>query len=119
MIEIRNARIESVSLSCADHGVLTGWLTLDYGGSGQGFGGHALYCPENEKFPGPRRGYAAHFIWRCCEVVDVPTWESLKGKTIRAKCDQGKVYAIGHILKDKWFDVQKEFDELTKNDPMV
>ena len=37
--EIRNAIITSVSLDDADRGMLTGWLHLDYGGSGQGFGG--------------------------------------------------------------------------------
>lgn len=45
--EIKNAIISSVSLDTGDRGLLTGWLNLDYGGSGQGFGGHCLYLPKS------------------------------------------------------------------------
>ena len=42
MEEIKNAIITGTYLGIEDHGILTFWLYLDYGGSGQGFGGYQL-----------------------------------------------------------------------------
>lgn len=118
MLETKNARITHASLSSEDHGCLTGWLTLDYGGAGQGFGGFALYQPtpkpeHAEFYKGPRglqqKNFAGHFIWRVLEVVGVTKWESLVGQTIRVQCEHHKIHAIGNILKDEWFNPQEEF----------
>lgn len=46
-IETKNAVIESARISSDDYGLLSAWLVLDYGGSGQGFGGYALYLPKS------------------------------------------------------------------------
>lgn len=43
---IKNAVIKSAVIDSDDMGLLTVWLHLDYGGSGQGFGGYALYLPK-------------------------------------------------------------------------
>ena len=108
-----NALITGARITKEEHGLLSAWLTLDYGGSGQGFGGYALYLPKDFKnqSAGPHCGL---FIWRCLEVADVESWDQLKGKTVRVrKQDEwGAVEAIGHILKDDWFYPSKEFDEL-------
>jgi hypothetical protein len=45
MIEEKNAVIESATITNDDHGLLSAWVYLDFGGSGQGFGGFALYLP--------------------------------------------------------------------------
>lgn len=45
--EIKNAIIESVTIDMGDRGLLTAWLTLNYGGSVQGFGGFSLYLPKS------------------------------------------------------------------------
>jgi len=111
MMEIKNAEISSVSLSNGDHGCLSAWLHLDYGGSGQGFGGWNLYSPKSHK-DDKTGNYAGHFIWRCLEVAGVTEWKDLVGKTIRVKCTHDKVQAIGHILKDLWFCPSDEFKEL-------
>lgn len=112
MIEMRNAVIESVALTIADHGVLSAWLHLNYGGSGQGFGGYSLYLPKNfthHKLNGPN--YAGHFIFRCIEIGGAEEWSKLKGKTIRVRCEHSKIHAIGHIVKDDWFDPSVDFKD--------
>ena len=110
-IEICNAIIESARFD-AEHG-LSAWLMLDYGGSGQGFGGYMLYGPKGRAAHEQGGNYAGHFIWRCLEIADVGDWSKLKGRTVRVKRSYSKVHAIGHIVKDDWFDPEKEFAEIT------
>ncbi len=84
---------------------------LDYGDSGQGFGGWALYLPKaysHHKLLSP----AGHFIWRVMQVAGVSQWSTLPGKTVRARCDLGKVYSIGHIVKDDWFTPGEDFEKM-------
>jgi hypothetical protein len=106
--EVRNAIIGSVSIDDADRGMLTAWLHLDYGNSGQGFGGHALYLPKSFSHH-KLLSHAGHFIWRCMEVGGVSRWADLKGKTVRVKIDRGIAVAIGHIVKDDWFNPSEDF----------
>ena len=108
----RNAVITAATITNDDHGLLSAWLHLDYGGSGQGFGGYALYLPKDFKHHdkmGPN--YAGHFIWRCMEIAGVHEWAQLKGKTIRVRQNGGGVEAIGHIVKDDWFCPRNDFSE--------
>lgn len=88
--EIRNAVIESAVINDADRGMLTAWLHLDYGGSGQGFGGFALYLPKSYSHHAIN-SVAGHFIWRCMEIAGVDSWDKLKGKTIRVKFTHDRV----------------------------
>ncbi len=110
-IETQNAVIKSATITNDDHGLLSAWLTLDYGGSGQGFGGYALYLPKDWKHHGGAN-YCGHFIWRCMEIAGVSEWSNLRGKTIRVRCDHGKVHAIGHIVKDDWFNPSEDFEKM-------
>jgi hypothetical protein len=113
MIEVKNAVIEAASITIAERGFLDAWLTLDYGGSGQGFGGWTLYLPkswDHHRLESP----AGHFIFRVMQIAGVERWEDLKGKTIRVKAEHSGVRAIGHIVKDDWFCPSDDFAQLKK-----
>jgi hypothetical protein len=106
MIE-RNAIIKSTSLSSADHGLLASFLHLDFGGEGQDFGGWQIYAPG-------RSDAAGLWVWRCMECADVTEWSDLPGRPIRTRGDHSRIEAIGHIIKDIWFNPAIEFENLRK-----
>ena len=107
----KNAIITNAEITNDDHGLLTAWLTLDYGGAGQGFGGYSLYLPKSFTHH-KLESCAGHFIWRVMEVADVSRWSQLTGKTIRVRAHHSRVVAIGHIVKDDWFDPEHDFRQL-------
>lgn len=111
-LETQNAVIQSAVIRNDDHGLLSAWVYLDYGGTGQGFGGYALYLPDDYTHSRQQPNYAGHFIWRVMQVAGVSEWGQLKGKTIRARCDHGHVESIGHIVKDDWFNPSADFKRL-------
>jgi hypothetical protein len=113
-VETKNAVIERATITNDDHGLLSAWLSLDYGGSGQGFGGYCLYLPESftHHESSKQVNYAGHFIWRVMEIAGVSEWAQLPSKTIRVRCSWSKVYAIGHIVKDDWFDPTADFEQM-------
>ncbi len=84
--------IEHTMLGIEDHGILSFMLTIDFGGTGQGFGGYALDKPlkENGEHKG-RHGteFGTEVILRILKSVGVETWEALKGKEIWARRDSG------------------------------
>lgn len=109
-IEIKNAIIQDTGMRI-ERGLLTAYLYVDYGGLGQGFGGYCLYLPQNFKHH-EINSVAGHFIYKCLKIADVESWADLKGKTIRVKCTWNKIYEIGHIVKDEWFNPEKDFKDI-------
>lgn len=107
-IRIRNAKITDAEILIEDHGFLTAYITLDYGGSGQGFGGYTLHSENQSGEP----NFAGHFLRRTLEIVGVQNWSDLTGKCIRVMSRHNGVKAIGHILEDRWFDPSDEFESL-------
>lgn len=109
--EIKNAKITGTTLGYEDHGILTCFISLSYGGSSQSFGGYALDSPQRKDGkPSGRIGtaYGMEFIRRILEVVGVSKWEDLVGEHVRADCEWTKVHGIGHITEKKWFFPEKD-----------
>ncbi len=112
-MELKNAVIISTSLGGHDGAgsIMTCMIRLDYGGSGQGFGGWSLDEPikdDDGKFL-CRKGSALgmQFIIDVLKVLELESWEDLKGTCCRVKADFDKIHAIGHFLKDQWFNPQE------------
>lgn len=108
---IKNAIISSVQIETCDRAKLTAWINLDYGGSGQSFGGYSLYVDLKDE-----ANVAGHFIYKCLEVVGVEKWDELKGNAIRVELDKpglgGLITWIGHITKEVWFRPAIDFKNL-------
>ena len=105
---VRNAVIESARLSTEDHGSLIGYIQLDRGDGSQCFGGMALYMGpkcKHHRLETP----AGHWIWRVMEIAGVTDWARLPGKTVRIKVRDGRIVAIGHIVKNDWFCPKQDF----------
>jgi hypothetical protein len=99
-----NGKIHSTMLGIEDHGIMTFFVNIDFGGSGQGFGGYALDGKAGQV--GHSKSIQA--IRKILQTVDVTQWEDLKGKYVRVRKDKeygGTIKAIGHIIEDKWFDI--------------
>lgn len=96
--ETKNATIKDTMLGFEGHGILTAMITLDYGGSCQGYGGYRM--------DGGNDDFLAKSIIGILNVVGVDSWESLKGKHIRVEKEDswnGKILRIGNFLEEKWF----------------
>lgn len=111
--KIENAQITSVDLSMADHGCLTLALALDGGGWGCVYGGYVLghgYLGA-DKFEGSADGI--EYIMRIMDVVGVEKFNYMKNEYVRVatKGWGGSVKIIGHIIKDKWFDIESFFKD--------
>ncbi len=101
-------------LGTEDHGIMTCYIYLDYGGSGQGFGGWAFDDPVDKGTTNFRRvgtAFGIDFIMQLLKAVGAKKWEDLLGMYVRVDASHSKVSRIGHIIKDTWFSPQALVDE--------
>lgn len=98
---IHNGQITNTFIGIEDHGILTAELTVSGTWGASSFGGwNILGRPQ--------------WIRRTLEVLESERWENLRHQFVRIKCDASAstyIQAIGHIVKDQWFEPHKEFQE--------
>lgn len=113
------AKVESTFLGIEDHGILTAYLYVTYGGSGQGVGGYSLDEPlrdADDKFV-CRRGsdFGMEWVVRAIKACGVDSWEKVKGRTIMViKEDDSfhaRVLGIGPLPTERGQDFM--FDDLS------
>ena len=91
-----NAKITGTTLGKEDHGIPSFMIHLDFGGSGQGFGGYDL-----------RHSGHQTLIFEIMDAVGVSKWEDLPGSYCRVIRRDGLIKAIGHIVEDTWVDMDE------------
>ena len=106
--DIENAKIESVDLSMADHGVLVLEMCLKGDYWGTIYGGYSLghgYVGA-DSFEGSAKGIES--IMRIMDTVGVDRFQDLTGKYIRVitTCHGDPIRIIGNIIEDKWFNIE-------------
>lgn len=113
MDEIKNAKITDLSITMADHGCLTFFITLEGECWGLNYGGYCIgkgFLGATE-FTASAKGLVC--MMRIMDTVGVERWEDLKGKYVRivypGLCNS--VTKIGHITKEKWFDIKDFFSK--------
>lgn len=102
--------IQAASLSTADHGILSSYITMEMSRGGvQGFGGYRLGYDLN-KVPGDKYDnvvnitMAADWIVSVMKVAGVANWHDLVGKTVSVLSQGGLIIAIGQFGKsDNWY----------------
>ena len=109
---VQNAVITGTKLGVThtDHGILSFYIYLDYGGSGQGFGGWTL---DNVPDAQGRRTPTTLGSSLLLGIDDLfgCNWEDLRGESCRAYGHHSKVIALGHYLKDKWLWMRHTGDD--------
>ena len=110
-MSIENAKITDVSLTFADHGCLTFWVTVEGDGWGTNVGG---YCIGNgflgaKEFTSTDKGLVA--MMKIMDAIGVDKWGDLIGKYCRVEITRfsDPIYKIGNIIYDKWVDLKEEF----------
>lgn len=121
---VKNAKIEGTSLGVAhtDHGILSFYIRLNFGGTAQGFGGWMLDNPNlkydynNRELPPRLPTTLASSLLLGIDRVFGVDWENLKGLPCRAyeDADRGILTALGHYLEDKWLWLNGEEFTVTK-----
>ena len=111
---ICNAKITDTKLGCLkDRGIFTFWIMLEYTNGGQGFGGFCLDEYNKQTQQREHSNVTGEVISGILKALDVDSWEDLKGKYVRVqRTDEGlggTVVGIGHIVKDKFFNIRDCF----------
>ena len=112
-MEVCNELIRSTTLGVEDHGIFSSYVSVDFEGSSQGFGGYVLDGVPIPTGSGRQPNVMlAQWVQRICELYG-KDWEKLPGTPVRIlKTDEfnSKILAIGNFIKDRWvfFDVDDE-----------
>ena len=97
-MNIYNAKITSTEIGYIDKDNFTAWVFVSFCMGTQGFGGVDL----SEGI------YLKRFLNAVLGVTGINTWGKLPGTYVRIKEREGKLVAIGNIIEDSWFDLEKD-----------
>ena len=89
-----NGMIEHVMLGTLDYGYMSLVVGISCEGKNQSFGTHDL---RYEK-------YGIDYLAQFLNTIDKSDFCDLVGSPVRVKKNGNKIIAIGHYLKDKWFE---------------
>lgn len=113
---IENAKIENVSITMADHGCLTFWITLEGDEWDTNYGGYVISHDYlgSETFESSSKGLEA--MMRIMDTVGVARWEDLPNHYVRVEYTSlgVPITKIGNIIEDKWFDIKEFFSDEKK-----
>lgn len=106
--KVLNAVVSGISIGIDRGFALTIRIFVDYGGSGQSFGG---YCLANlsriQKGEDRYSNLMTIWIAELMRVFEVECFDYIAGKPCRVKIIDGKIVEIGHFLKDSFFSPDK------------
>lgn len=87
-------KAESTMLGWEDHGMFTGMVGLDFGGTGQGFGLMILSTHDPDPKVDRQRGTRAGLEWvmGAVKAFGVEKWEDIKGRPIIAVYEDEQHY---------------------------
>lgn len=86
-------------------------IYIEFDNAVQGFGGYALDIYDESKKSRVGTAYGMEWIISLMKVLDVKKFEDIKDQYIRIDSSHRKIYRIGHIVKDQWFDPEKMYNE--------
>jgi hypothetical protein len=100
-------KVESVVFGREDHGILTCFVHLDFGGSRQGFGGYVLdtFCERRDRRVGSAAG--TDFVLRLLDLFGVDRLDQIKGRVCYALREKAYGQIVG--LETTPFEGGKRF----------
>jgi hypothetical protein len=105
---MQNAVIISTDIRIERGFAVCAWVHLGYDNGGQGFGGNVLLnisdLSPKEKVTA---NYGIDYIARIMTTIEVESWNDLVGKSCRVMQTSSHVLAIGHYLKNQWFNIEE------------
>lgn len=113
-MRIENAQISKVSISMADHGMLTFTIFVKGNSWGCSLGNYMNGVGHLGAKEWKGNGSAIVAMMKIMDTVGVNKWEDLEGKYVRVKSDGcgSTMHCVGNLIEDKWFDLKEFF----KND---
>lgn len=111
---IMNGRIKDVSISMADHGILTFRLYIECEHGMFIIGNFQIGTGELDAKFWRGNGSGIVAMMKIMDVVGVERWEDLPGKYIRLDFKNSRSMTtekIGNIIADKWFDIREFFSK--------
>ena len=105
-----NATLEA-DLVIEDHGLLTLYVACTDESTVYAFEPYGFdYHKDGKRWTD--KGFTAAAIRFLMETVGVYHWQQLAGRLVRCQLnEQGRAVAVGHIIKDKWWNLAEIVQE--------